>query len=393
MQTFIEVGYYQQNKHKQGTCGDVFLTKKTPDNSRTITVLSDGLGSGVKANVLATLTASMASNYIIGDIAPERAAKIIMETLPICAKRKIGYSTFTIVDMHSNGLTRIIEHDNPPCMIIRDGKLMDFESREVFRRMKMDYNQVVYSKSFQAEPGDRIVFFSDGVSQSGIGFMNTPFGWERDKLEKYVLSIIEDTHDITCKHLSEKIVKTAIQLDGSRARDDISCACVSIREIRKAIVFTGPPYKKESDSELARIADSFKGRKIICGGTTSKILARELDLEINVDLDDLELGSHIPPCAYMDGFALVTEGTITLTEAYRILKQRKDYSKLKNAAQRLVNELLNSDDIQFVIGTKVNEAHQDPTLPEELEIRRNLIKKLCKILENSYLKQVGFRYI
>jgi hypothetical protein len=54
---------------------------------------------------------------------------------------------------------------------------------------------------------------------------------------------------------------------------------------------------------------------------------------------------------------------------------------------------MNADVIHFLVGTCVNIAHQDPNLPVELEIRRNVIKKIIRILEEKFLKQVKVQYL
>ena len=75
-----------------------------------------------------------------------------------------------------------------------------------------------------------------------------------------------------------------------------------------------------------------------------------------------------------------------------MLKEGIDTEK-QNAAVRLTKLLLGSDKIDFVVGTKINIAHQDPNLPMELEIRRNIVKKIFRILQDRYLKEISVRYI
>ncbi|NJM15292.1 MAG: SpoIIE family protein phosphatase [Bacteroidales bacterium] len=119
---FIEVDCQQRNHVNERICGDVFLSGKVKEEGRIVLVLSDGMGHGVKANVLATLTATMALHFTEEHKAPEKTAEIIMKTLPECSERKMNYSTFTIVDIEFDGKTRISEYDNPQCIVIRDNK-------------------------------------------------------------------------------------------------------------------------------------------------------------------------------------------------------------------------------------------------------------------------------
>ena len=147
--------------------GDVFLSRKIKAEGRVISVLSDGLGSGVKAGVLANLTATMALRYTTAFVDVRRSAKTIMDTLPVCEKRKISYSTFTIVDLDEDGQTRVIEHGNPPLLLLRGQTPVPIERASLTLEAWKD--RVIYYSEFNTQLGDRIVFFSDGVSQSGLG--------------------------------------------------------------------------------------------------------------------------------------------------------------------------------------------------------------------------------
>jgi hypothetical protein len=158
------------------------------------------------------------------------------------------------------------------------------------------------------------------------------------------------------------------------------------------MIVTGPPYEKENDKELGRTVKSFKGKKVICGATTADIIARELDAEIEDSLvfDDPEL----PPVSHMEGIDLVTEGILTITKVTRILKDfSPSYNLGKGPADRIVKLVQQSDEIHFVIGTRVNIAHQDPNLPIDLEIRRTVVKRMARLLEEKFLKEVSIRYI
>ena len=101
---YIEVACDQRNYGNERICGDVFISRKVKEENRTIVVLSDGMGHGVKANVLATLTATLAVNFTMEHKAVDKIADIIMNTLPVCSDRHMSYSTFTIVDIEHDGL-------------------------------------------------------------------------------------------------------------------------------------------------------------------------------------------------------------------------------------------------------------------------------------------------
>lgn len=387
---YLELDFYQVCKNGQIACGDSFYSKKFGD--RVVAVLSDGLGSGIKANVLATLTTTMAVRFISSNMDITRAAEVIMETLPVCSFRKIGYSTFTIIDAGLDGKINIIEHDNPSFILLRKGTFEKVEKREILLKTERQ-SQLFYSQ-IELAPEDRLVFFSDGVSQAGMGLPKLPLGWLEAGTEKYVRSLLEKNSNISAGELSKSVCLKALEYDGNRAADDISCAAMYFRNPRKTILMTGPPYSKDKDKILAKIASDGEGTKIICGGTTAEIIARETGGCLSVNLQEVRVNEGIPPTAKMKGFELVTEGTITLSRLLKVLGENPKIEEMpENAVKKLFMCLLNSDIIRFVVGTKINDAHQDPALPKDLEIRRNLVKQISNTLEMKYMKQTSIEFL
>jgi hypothetical protein len=389
---FIEVGFWQQAKTGQHAAGDVFLSNRIPGPDRLVCVLSDGLGSGIKANVLATMTATMALKYVSADIAIKEASEIIMETLPVCSRRKIGYATFTIVDVEHDGKVRIIEYDNPAYVLMRHGKKETIEKTVIEIQTKQLGMRELHYSSFTAQVEDRLILLTDGVTQSGMGRQDMPMGWTDAKAADFIAVSCMNEPGISARKLSRDIVQRARGNDGGRAKDDISCAVINFRRPRHALVLTGPPFDPERDSEIAKLIRDFNGKKIICGGTTANIVARELRRSIDIDLSELD--PHIPPPSRMDGVNLITEGTITLSRLAEHLERADAPENLKQtSAVQLVRLLLESDIIDFVVGTKINEAHQDPNLPVELDIRRNLIRRIVRLLNEKYMKAATIRFI
>jgi hypothetical protein len=389
---FIEINSHQRNYDGERINGDVFLYRYIKEEDRVIAVLSDGMGHGVKANILATLTATMALNFTKEHKEVDRIAEIIMNTLPVCSERKISYSTFTIIDIESSGRATILEYDNPSTIVLRGNQLFDPSWKKVVLEKGKNAGKVLKTCSFKPEKEDRIIFCSDGVAQSGMGSEEFPFGWERDNVATYAAALVSNEASISAIMLAGKIVTMAHKNDRYKAKDDISCAIVYFREPRKLLVCTGPPYEKEKDKELAAKVSSYKGKVILCGGTTADIVARELNRTIVDELifEDPEL----PPESFLDGIDLVTEGILTLQKVNEILKTYNNSVKLgKGPADKIVRLVMECDEIHFVIGTRINIAHQDPNLPVELEIRRTVVKRIARLLEEKWLKNVSFEYI
>lgn len=192
--------------------------------------------------------------------------------------------------------------------------------------------------------------------------------------------------------LAVSVVEQAWLNNGGKALDDITCGVISFRRPRPLLIMTGPPYDQRQDRLLADLAKNFPGKKIICGGTTANIVSRETGQAVTVHLDRID--PDLPPCSSMPGVDLITEGILTVGRVARYLEEKRHPDTLPgNAATKIVRLLLNSDIINFVVGTRVNEFHQDPNMPVELEIRRNVIKKIAALLENQYLKETSIQYI
>lgn len=385
---FIDIDVAQQKKFNQNAYGDFFISKRSPEEQRLIAVLSDGLGSGIKANILANMTATMILKFIAAERNIAKSAEIVMNSLPICQVRKISYATFSVVDCSENGTVKIVEEGNPEFLHIRNGKVIPSEPKIVVSKKFPTRSMRTYTIQLEAE--DRLIFCSDGVTQAGLGGSLFKLGWRRDGLVKFVEDKIEVLPDISCRQLAQDIVAEAQTKEPERkAKDDISCMVLHMRKPRNLLVFTGPPYYADRDAEYAHLFINYNGKKAICGGTTANLVSRELGLPITTEMF---VKGHLPAYSYMTGVDLITEGILTLTKAIEYLEDAPEQIP-DDAAGKLVNLFLDSDYITFMVGAKVNQAHFDPDLPLELEIRKNVVKRMEKILTQKYVKQVNLRFI
>jgi hypothetical protein len=388
---FIEVDFCQRAKSGQRISGDVFLSEKVKEDGRIVSVLSDGMGSGVKASVLATMTATMALKFTTSTMDICKSAEVIMDTLPVCSVRQISYSTFTIVDMATTGETRIIEHGNPPFLLIRPSG--GVEVRKTTLLPKRWKERVIDYSTFTAKREDRIIFFSDGITQAGTGSELTPVGWGWENADHFARQLISENPSISARELSRRLVAKAGEVDGLAAKDDITCAVVYFRSPRQLLVMTGPPFSRSRDAQLAMMAVSTPGRKVICGGTTANIISRLLKRPIQ-DCIGESPDATLPPPASMEGIELVTEGALTLCEVLRLLETESAPEEMRsNAAVRMVAMLLDSDIVNFAVGTCVNEAHQDPSFPVQFDLRRNVVKQIARVLESKHMKRVSIQYL
>ncbi len=390
----IEVSNAQRYYEGQYICGDVFLSKKLKSQNRVLSVLSDGMGHGVKANVLANLTAHMALNFAEEHRNPKAIAQIIMETLPICSERHTSYATFTIIDI-ANGKVSILEYDNPTCLVMRGNKIFEPEWQQV-QLENIDNegrSRTLHTCEFIPMKEDRIIYISDGVTQCGMGSDKLPFGWQREGYIEFVKQSILNDRYIPADKLAKRVVDMAHINDDFDSKDDTSCGVIYFRDARQLIIASGPPVDNASDKQYVDRVMSFNGKKILCGATTADIFARELSEQITDNYEDMD--TELPPSSSMNGIDLITEGVLTLSKVERILDEIAfSSSPLGNGpAYKIVQMLMNSDRIKFLVGTKINQDHHDANMPIVIEIRRTLIGRIADKLEKKFIKEVEVEYL
>ncbi len=370
-------------KKDEELCGDMVDVIHRPDE--TVLVLADGMGSGVKANILSTLTSRIICTMISGDADIDDCVETISETLPVCHERGIAYSTFTIVRVKHTGEVYTAEFDGPEIVIMRDGVL-----DEPDKEMRIIGGKEVWECSFMARPGDMIVAFSDGVIHAGIGRLIN-LGWKRVNVMEFIQRNYRK--EMSSRDMTRALIGVCDELYQGEAGDDTTVAVVRIipRDVTRIMV--GPAASPDMDElEVQRLLTA-TGRKIVCGGTTSKIVARQLDREVSVETE--YHSDNVPPIGHLKGIDLVTEGVLTLTAAEKLLteyineytnnKKPEEYIDLnqKDGATRLVKMLVDDcSDIVFMVGEASNPAHQ---LGEEilgLDVKVRIVNSLAEKLRS-----------
>lgn len=390
----VEIDVQQKRPKGEIACGDVFQSDLSRGEGRHILVLSDGIGHGIKASVLATLTATMAVKYTRFHTKPEVAARIIMKALPKSSDGKENYATFTIIEIEPDRQVRIINYDNPRVLIVRNGKSFHPKTEyELNVRGEENLGKVLRVREFTAVKEDRLVFMSDGITQSGLGSNQYVMGWGWEKVEEFTIGQVNRMNDISATKLARKIINQAAMNDDFSMKDDATCGVIYFREPRKFMLITGPPFYKIKDFDFVGRIKNFQGKKIICGGTTAEIIARELNLDVKIQHIRKEVNA-LPPTAKMEGFELISEGILTLRRVEEILENYDSDSRLGDTPpEEIVKLLLLHDLIDVIVGTRINWAHQDPEQPLELELRKYVVKRIVQILRLKFFKKVMVEYI
>ncbi len=379
---FFDIYHYSLNKYNEELCGD--QVKFTKGENKSTIVLSDGLGSGVKANILATLTTKMLITMLNADLPLKEVIQTIVGTLPICQVRKIAYATFTIITInHANNKFKVINFDNPPIFLFKKGRMIKLKQEtEVILTKKINYYEGVLEK------GDFLGAISDGILYAGLGnTMN--FGWGWENIAKFMENIFL-TKAANSRYIIEQVIKETKKLYCNHIGDDATFVGVYVRKPKPLMVFTGPPLDPSKDEEYAEQLLSFPGRKVICGGTTGNIVANYMAETIEMDIETMS--KELPPIGKLAEIDLVTEGILTISQAKELLKKCQfEITRLptiRNGAVLLAKEILEADSIYFLIGQQINEFYQNPLLPKNISIRRSLMEELLQLLREHQKKVV-----
>lgn len=375
MKLFYEWETRQINKRNEELCGDSVEILKHSDS--VTMALSDGLGSGVKANILATLTTQIAINMLENQLPIEEVVQTLTETLPVDRQRKMAYSTFAIAQFSSNGTARIAEFDTPRTILLRNRKIVNLDYDE-----QMIKDKKIYQTMATLENGDWIVFVSDGVLNAGIGGVY-PLGWGWEEAARYIES--KSHQNLSARGLCEKIAETVRELYAGNPGDDVSIVVIKVRKKIVATILTGPPENRESDTRVVYDFINRGGKHAVCGGTTAKIVSYLLGKPLEVDLSTMT--GDVPPIGKIEGMDLVSEGILTLTRVSGLLQAGATRETVKyktDGAAGLVRLLLDSDATHFIVGQAVNPAHQNPDLPHQLGIRLSVVREIA-----DHLKQRG----
>ena len=373
-----EIGYKSINHDGEQLCGDhIDIVEQSGDS--TVIVLADGMGSGVKASILSTLTSKIISTMMAADLPLEECVSTIAATLPVCSVRGVAYSTFTIMHIINSRTIELIQYDNPHIIYIRDGDLYDYAKTEVNIGGKKIYKSVIRLKE-----DDIIIAMSDGCPHAGIGIAYN-FGWKWEDIAEYMLSM--SGGGFTAKSLSTMLIDEVNSLYGGKPGDDATACVIKIRKRVPMNILFGPPSDRDDCDRMMSLVFSKEGKHIICGGTTSSIAAKWLRKPLRPKLSFER--SDVPPIAELEGVDLVTEGVITIN---KVVEYANDYVKNNdfyeewgygNDGASLISRLLfeEATDINFYVGKAVNPAHQNPDLPINFNIKMNLVQELSKALK------------
>jgi hypothetical protein len=383
---YYEIFPFSLQKHGEEVCGDQVKLFRTPE--KTIVVLSDGLGSGIKATILARLTTEIIVRMLKAEAPLREVVETVTGTLPTCRVRGLAYATFAILQIqHKNGHFHFVTFDSPPAVLLKKRQACHLDTRAT----TIGGKSLIIGEGNLGH-GDFLGFMSDGVLYANRGTIMDP-GWGWDQIASCLTSAAQRGRG-SAEALVKAVMRETQRRYGEEVGDDATFIGVKARKPRRLMVFTGPPVDKSRDEEcLCRLIE-FEGRRVICGGTTANIAAEYWGETITTDQSTAREG--IPPVADLPEVDLVTEGILTLARALELLKASTGIaSRLpvdRNGAVLLAREFLRADSVFFLAGESVNPYYQNPQLPRSISIRRSLLTQIAEVLAQFH-KEVTIEWI
>lgn len=389
MSVSVDICWKSFNKNREELCGDKVEVLKTEDSS--IIILADGMGSGVKANILATLTSKILGTMFREGAEIDACVETIARTLPICKEREVAYATFSILQIFRDGEAYLVEYDNPKCVFIRNKEIINYPYQE-----RVIEGKKIREYRFHVELNDCFVLMSDGAIWAGEEeTMN--YNWEWDDMAAYTLKCTNET--LSAARLAAMLSQVCYDLYGEKPGDDTTVAVTRVIRRQVVNIFTGPPSRKEDDERVVHDFMKQEGRKVICGGTSANLASRVLKREIVTLVKHAD--PKIPPMATMEGLDLVTEGVLTIGSALDLLHRYEnddfdeaffDALDAENGAAKLARLLIEEcTDLNLFVGRALNPAHQNSNLPFDLSVRMNLVEQLKDCAERMG-KHVTVKY-
>lgn len=372
----IETGYASINKHSETLCGDWFKVFENPDKK--IIVLSDGLGSGVKANILSTLTSTILGTMLSKNMPLDDCIETVATALPMCKERRLAYATFSVLEL-TNGQAYLVQYDNPNAIILRNGKRLSYNYNVHFVKEKE-----IHESRILLQKEDIIILMTDGVTNAGIGKL-APNGWRNSEIEDFLERL--DTKQMSPAHIAAQIVNCSMTLSEESLDDDATVFVVKVRDREVVNMLIGPPENKEDDNKVLNLFFSKNGKKVICGGSTAKVVSNYLRKPIRVIQGSGN--EEIPDMSSIDGLDYVTEGIITLKKVVELIEvylkspmSCLKLSKSKDPASLLALLLIeDATDVNIYFGMSENVAHEgtDIDFDTKLSLTKQLEESLNKM--------------
>ncbi len=347
----VEIECAQASKRQAAVCGDLVWWQRAEDG--TTVLLCDGLGSGIRAQIAASLCAARLRELMRLGFSMRRACESVVATMHEIRSRDIPFSAFAMARVLKDGAATVLTYEMPPPVFV-DGRQVQVLEPRFFPLG----GEVIGESLCTLTPERGLLLVSDGVTQAGLG-SGLAVGWTEKGVEDYVRGCL--AAGLAPRDLPARLLEEARALSGGVLGDDTTAVALTCRPGRTIHVFTGPPRDRADDRRtVTRFLES-SGVRIVCGSTTAEIVGRVLGVNVELELP-AEESPFDPPRYRMDGIDLVTEGAMTLNQVYNLLDEggaagAEDFPD--SGVTRLCALMRGADAVRFWVGLAQNPAHGD----------------------------------
>lgn len=375
----IDFGWRSIFHYGEELCGDKVEVARVDGSF--IGVLADGMGSGVKANILSTMSSKILSTMLSQGSKVAEAVETVISTLPVCSERGMNYCTFSVVKIDSSGYARFVEFDNPTAWIIRNGQLVTLE-----RAFRPVADKAIFESELQLVEGDWVIITSDGAVNAGAD-NSFSYRWTWQSVGKWLCDNVGRCSSAV--RLAYSLTDAVNNLYGGKPTDDVTAMVLRIPGENAVNLMYGPPADPADDERMVRDFFSGKGTRIVAGGTTAQIVSRVTGAELFTLPPEAE--DELPPLSFMDGVDLVSEGVLTMTAVCRLVEDYfaagysyADFDRLdeENGAAIIAKQLIEDCSVlRAFIGTARNSGYDKAEIPLDLTAKIKCIEGICDALE------------
>jgi hypothetical protein len=412
--THVDVHTVQSSKKPEMPCGDMLATVRT--NTGTTIICADGIGSGIRAHIAAQMCVSRLIESLQQELSLRTVFLSVATTMQSCRDPKKPFAAFSIARIRSDGYATVFSYDAPlPILISRQGATV------LANRPVPLPGGLAVESNCQLDMGEGILLMSDGITQSGLGYgANTE--WTSDGVVRFINSTI--SAKVKLSLAAEMLHKEALarwkgemQESQGTARsvssrsfspyspdaqhqaagyahkvtgDDCSIILGLCRTGQTVNILTGPPVDRDNDVPTVKRFLQLPGLKIVCGGTTAKLVAKYLNVQLEMESEPMSVIA--PPRYGIKGINLVTEGAVTLNQVYNILDE--DIAKLNEDSGVTELRLLLgvADKLNIIVGAADNSANTDISFRQRGVLSRKILIPLLaeKLRQDGKLVNVEF---
>jgi len=340
----IETLIAQTSKHDGNVCGDVVLCDR--DAHATLLIVCDGIGSGIRANIAATLCAARLRTLIQDEFSLRHAVSEVAKTMEQAKQDAATYCAFTAARILNDGSMTALSYEIPAPLLFSSQNAVPLPTRS------FTFGKALLLETHcLLQPGEAILLISDGITQAGIG---TRFhqAWGVEGVARFLNQ--HPPSPETMEELPGRMIQEATRLGDGGTTDDMSVLLAQCRLSKDLTIFTGPPTDPHQDHNVVKRFMDSTGWKAICGGTTARIVSDFLGKPLILDKTAKSLIA--PPSHKLEGIDLLTEGALTLNQVYNILDADPSTFEEESGVTQLFHFMHTADRVHFIVGGSLNPA-------------------------------------